>query len=193
MFWIKKTYRIPKIDQVCEARLAHFSEKNMFALSKDSSSDLYNLKNGDKPNPKNMFSIKIKVDTTNNETIATVSIIPNIWFLFVMGILVIMAIQCVFDEQWREPFGISFPLLIAIPYVYLIYTNKILGDLKATLIPSYFETAGGRKEVYKGYTIPLRIFLNFQRNAYILFVIIFLTAIILWMFGITDLFFPNPK
>jgi hypothetical protein len=109
-----------------------------------------------------------------------------------MGLFILLAMVCVFDADSRQGTGISFPLLIATPYIYRLYAHKILSELKAVLIPGFDESAEGRKEVFRGYINPLRFFLNLQRNLYILFVIVFLTAILLWMFGITDRFFPKP-
>jgi hypothetical protein len=106
-----------------------------------------------------------------------------------MLLLIGAAVLCVADERWREPLGISFPLLLVLPYIYCLYAHKILSELKSCLIPGFATSAEGRKEVYAGYANPLRFFLNFQRNAYILFVIVFITLMILWMFGITDRFF----
>jgi hypothetical protein len=125
----------------------------------------------------------------SNKQLAVLKLRPNNWTLAALAGLILLAIICVLDKDSREITGLSFPLLITLPYIYRLYAHKILSELKGRLLPGFESSAEGRKEVFAGYANPLRFFLNFQRNAYILFVIVFITLMILWMFGITDRFF----
>ena len=191
MFWTHKTYEIPAIDKACEISLQKFADKNAFLFRLDKLNQQYTF---DRPNAvqlKNMFSIRLQVEPSLNSSKkqAMVKLRPSLWVPGLMLLLLGAAVLCVVDERWREPFGVSFPLLLVLPYIYRLYSHKILSELKSCLIPSFESSAEGRKELFSGYANPLKLFLNFQRNAYILFVIVFITLMILWMFGITDRFF----
>lgn len=192
MFWLKKTYTIPSFDESVGVRVKAFADKNEFDFNFYSQGNTIILKKPEKPAAGNMFSFLIQIDKQAQNCCATVSIRPNYWFICLMLFLVALAIACIADESMRKSGGISFPLLVVIPYIYHLYANKLQGDLKACLIPDYEKTSEGRKEVYVGYTKPLRFFLNFQRNAYILFVIVFIAFMLLWMFGVTDRFLAQP-
>jgi hypothetical protein len=192
MFWITKSYEIPEIDKACNERLKDFAYTKGFQFSSDKSNKRFWMKRPEQPKPKNMFSLHISLIARKGRIYSEVNLKPNIWLLCAMGILILMAVLCIFYAQLRRTLGLSLPLLFSIFYFYRIYAIKILGDLKAALIPDYLDSAKGRKEVYKGYTDFIRFFLNFQRNAYIICAIIFITAVILWMFGITDRIFPQP-
>lgn len=194
MFWTHKTYEIPAIDKACDIRLQEFANKNAFLFRADELNQQYTF---DRPNAvelKNMFSICLNTEPSLNSSKkqAIVKLKPSLWLVILLILLLGAAVLCAADARFRRPLGISFPLLFVIPYLYRLYANKILNELKAVLIPGFDETAEGRKEVFRGYAEPLRTTLVLQRNLYILFVIVFLTAIILWIFGITDRFFPPP-
>jgi hypothetical protein len=191
MFWINKSYEIPAIDKVCEARLQEFADKNAFVFRADELNQQYSF---DRPNAvqlKNMFSISLQVEPSlsSSQKLALVKLRPSLWVPCLMLLLLGAAVLCVVDYGWREPFGISFPLFFVLPYIYRLYAHKILSELKNSLIPGFESSAEGRKELFVGYANPLKLILNFQRNAYILFVMVFITLMILWMFGITDRFF----
>jgi hypothetical protein len=191
MFWINKTYEIPAIDKACDLRLQEFADKNAFLFRADELNQQYIFDRPKAVQLKNMFSIRLQVEPSlsSSKKQAVVKLRPSLWMVFLMLLLIGAAVLCVDDERWREPLGISFPLLLVLPYIYRLYAHQILSELKGCLIPSFESSAEGRKEVFAGYANPLRFFLNFQRNAYILFVIVFITLMILWMFGITDRFF----
>jgi hypothetical protein len=191
MFWINKTYEIPAIDKACDLRLQEFSDKNAFLFRADELNQQYIFDRPKAVQLKNMFSIRLQVEPSlsSSKKQAVVKLRPSLWMVFLMLLLIGAAVLCVDDERWREPLGISFPLLLVLPYIYRLYAHQILSELKGCLIPSFESSAEGRKELFSGYANPLKLFLNFQRNAYILFVIVFITLMILWMFGITDRFF----
>jgi hypothetical protein len=194
MFWLSKKYAIPKFDKQSEEALQAFANKNEFIFRFNELKQQYSFEKSNALKMKYMFSIRLDVrnSTGSSQEVVELQLRPNNWLLGLMGLLLAAAVLCILDERWRQPSGISFPLLVVIPYIYRLYAHKILSELKAVLIPGFDESAEGRKEVFRGYTNPLRFFLNLQRNLYILFVIVFLTAILLWMFGITDRFFPKP-
>jgi hypothetical protein len=191
MFWIHKTYEITPIDKACEARLQAFAQKNKFQLRTYELNQQYLFEKPNTAELKNMFSILLSIEKSqfSNKQLAVLKLRPNNWTLAALAGLILLAIICVFDKDSREITGLSFPLLITLPYIYRLYAHKILSELKGRLLPGFESSAEGRKEVFAGYANPLRFFLNFQRNAYILFVIVFITLMILWMFGITDRFF----
>lgn len=191
MFWIDKTYKIPAIDKHCVVRLQEFADKNAFLLRADDLNQRYIFARPNNVQFKNMFSILLQVEPflSSSHKQAMVKLRPSLWVPGLMIALLCAAVLCVVDERWREPLGISIPLLLVVPYIYRLYAHKILSELKSCLIPGFESSAEGRKELFTGYANPLRFFLNFQRNAYILFVIVFITLMILWMLGITDRFF----
>lgn len=193
MFWINQSYEIPTINNHCEERLQEFANKNAFLFRADELNQQYTFDRPKAVQLKNMFSICLNTEPSLNSAKkqAILKLNPSLWVLMFMILLVAAAALCVADDRWRKPAGISFPLLFVFPYLYRLYAHKILSEIKTVLIPGFDETATGRKELFRGYSQPLRFILNLQRNLYLLFVIVFLTAIILWMFGITDRFFPQ--
>lgn len=192
MFWITKSYEIPAFNIDTELRLKSFAKKNEFQFSSDSYSKIYTLKKEETLNINNLFSIRLSTRVSGDEVFCEVKLKPQYWVIGSMLLLFVMAIVCIINAEFREVLGMSFPLIIAVPYLYRLYVTRILGELKGTLIPGYLDSAKGRKEIFRSYTNPLKRTLNLQLYLYLAFVVVFISVIILWMLWITDRFFNLP-
>jgi len=190
MFWISKTFELPKCDIITfESRLQAFGNSSKFNYSSNIHKDSYHLTKPEIPSLNNMFSIHLYREGFLSDNNISVKLYPNIWLLVLMLILLSLSVICVFDERWRQPAGLSFPLLFIVPYIYHLNAHKLLSNLKSSLIPGYNLTSVGRQEFFRGFANPLKSILTLQQNAYIFFVIVFILILILWMFGFTDRFF----
>ena len=71
------------------------------------------------------------------------------------------------------------PVSILLPYKYTLAKNKVITDLKDILLPGYFDTVAGRKELFKSAHLSVSFFTNIMGYWYIITIGIFLILSIL--------------
>lgn len=187
MFWKSDSYEIPVSAKPIAEVLREYSEKEGFTIVNSRVADEYVLRTSIHPSHKSFFNITVAVKDFESKRFAKVSVQPNTWLLFLVGVLIVAAVYALkVDSQARKILGYAIPFTILIPYVYALLRIQKTLELKHYLIPGYLDTKEGRLETHRTSISPLTIFLNIQQYAYLTFVVVFIIIVLLWMTGVID-------
>ena len=186
MFWRTHLYDIPLPAPSFEGKLHEFAQNNHFRISGSEQTGKLMLSTPETPGKHNACVIHVTFKDQHSKRFYKVQIIPNTWLLGFMLLLLVAGAASFIKPSEVGFLGYSIPFIILIPYMYALYAQRILMDIKGILLPGYLETADGKKEMFKGYMSPLGLLLKGQMVLYIGFVVLLITGMILWMSGVFD-------
>lgn len=186
MFWRTQLYDIPLPAPSFQEELREFAENNHFTMSGSEQAGKLVLCTPETPGKHNACCIHVEFIDQHSKRFFKVQVKPNNWLLGLMTVIVVAGAASFIKPSEVGFLGYSIPFIILIPYMYALYAQRLLMDVKGILLPGYLQTAEGKKEVFKGYMSPLGLFLKGQMVLYIGFVVLFISGMILWMLGAFD-------